>query len=65
MSYETLSALEDKNEELSQQISIEEKKALIHEARKKYGTDWIKLFRNNGSNKGSGMDWNALRFRLS
>ena len=56
----TVEALEEENERTAQQLSIAEKRALITEAKKRYGRDW-KLHLPKVE---SGMDWDALRFRL-
>ena len=55
-----LNQLELQDEALTKEVSIAEKKKLIAEARKRYGKDWNKFFA-----KGSGIDWNMLRFRVS
>ena len=62
MDEQTLSELELENEAMEKQVSIAEKKALIREAKKKYGKDWSKMLNFGG--KGSGMDWQALKFRM-
>jgi len=59
---EDLNSLELEDEAKKRELSIEEKKALITEAKKKYGKDWSKMLNFGG--KGSGMDWNALKFRM-
>jgi len=65
MSEERLNELEIQNAELEQKVSMEEKKALIARAKQKYGTDYKKFITNFGNNsKGSGIDWNLLRFRI-
>jgi len=60
---ESLNQLELEDEAASRQVSLEEKKAIIAAAKKKYGKDWLQFFKKNGG-KGSGMDWQALKFRL-
>ena len=60
---EQLSQLELEDEARKRELSIEEKKALIAEAKKRYGKDWSKMF-SSFSGKGSGMDWAALKFRM-
>jgi hypothetical protein len=42
-----------------------EKAALIKKAKQRFGPDWRKFFSGGGSGRGSGIDWQALRFRLS
>jgi hypothetical protein len=59
MDEERLNQLELEEEAMGKQVSIEEKKALIKEAKRRYGKDWTKIL-----NVKSGMDWNALKFRL-
>ena len=59
----TLAELELRDEALQKQVSIEEKKALIKEAKKRYGRDWSKIL-NTFNKNGSGMDWQALKFKL-
>lgn len=41
------------------QLDIEQKKALIAEAKRKYGNSWTKVF----SNASGGINWSALKFR--
>jgi len=67
MDEETLANLEMKDEALQKQVSIEEKKALINEAKRRYGRDWstiLNSFVKKGSSGGSGMDWQALKFKI-
>lgn len=56
----SLDELEEDNDRTATQLSIEQKQALIREAKKRYGNDW-KLHLPEIK---SGLDWNALRFRL-
>ncbi len=63
MSEETLNDLEMQNAELEQKMSIEEKKSLIKKAKQRYGKDYLRFFSKFFS-KGSGLDWQALKFRL-
>ncbi len=58
-----LSQLELQDESYGKQVSIEEKKALIAQAKKHYGKDYIKFFSKFTSGS-SGIDWNMLRFRM-
>lgn len=60
---ENLNQLELEEEARKREVSIEEKKALIAEAKKRYGKDYMKFFSKFTSN-GSGIDWQALRFRM-
>lgn len=54
-----LSQLELQDEAYSKQVSIEEKKALIAEAKKRHGKDWTRML-----NVKSGMNWEELKFKL-
>jgi len=56
---EALSQLELEDEARKRELSIEEKKALIAEAKRRHGKDWTKIL-----NVKSGMDWNSLKFKL-
>ncbi len=66
MSEETLNELEMQNAEMEQRVSLEEKKALIKKAKHRYGKDWMRILNvfKAKEGKGSGMDWQALKFRL-
>ncbi len=56
----TIEELEDEEERTDHQLSISEKRALIAEAKKRYGKDWrLRLPKIE-----SGMDWSALKFRM-
>lgn len=55
-----LAELEEMNEKKATELSIAEKEALIKEAKKRYGSDWKKMF----SGMKSGIDWNAIKFRV-
>jgi len=57
---ETIDKLEEENEKRGVELSIEQKKALIRKAQTMYGKDWRKFFPNITS----GLDWEALKFRL-
>lgn len=59
MDEQQLAALELQNEAYNQQLQIEEKRALIAEAKRRHGKDWAKVL-----NFKSGMDWSALKFKL-
>ena len=52
--------LEQRKAAMAAQLDIEEKKALIREAKRRYGPDWRKFF----SGLKSGIDWQSLRFRI-
>jgi hypothetical protein len=41
------------------QLDIEQKRALIAEAKRRYGSNWTKVF----SNAGGGINWSELKFR--
>jgi len=58
-----LNELELENASLDERVSIEEKRAIIKEAKKRYGKDYLQFFKKF-TNGGSGIDWNMLRFRL-
>ena len=59
---ETIDQLEEENERKSLQMGIEEKKALINEAKRRYGKSWREYIPLKGFK--SGIDWQALKFRL-
>jgi len=63
VSEQDLNQLELENEAAGKQVGIEEKRALIREAKRRYGKDYLKFF-SKFTGKGSGIDWNALRFRM-
>ena len=63
MDEQTLNQLELEDEAASKQVSIEEKKALIAQAKKRYGKDYLKFFSKFTSGS-SGFDWSALKFRM-
>jgi hypothetical protein len=52
--------LEEEKEREDLKVSIAQQKALEAEAKRRYGSDWRKML---GSIK-SGMDWDAVKFRL-
>jgi hypothetical protein len=58
---ETIDQLEEENERKSLEMSIEQKKALVAEARRRYGKDWKKFIPLNWK---TGIDWDALRFSI-
>ena len=57
---ETIDELEEQEEKVDHQLSLAEKQALLKEVKKRYGKDW-KLHLPKVE---SGLDWNALKFRL-
>jgi len=59
-----LSQLELDNEVAEKQVSLAEKRALIKQAKMKYGSDWMKFFTRFGGRAGTGMNWNELKFRI-
>jgi hypothetical protein len=63
MDEQTLSQLELEEEAATKQLSIEEKRALIAEAKKRYGKDYTKFFAAL-TKSGSGIDWQAIKFRM-
>jgi hypothetical protein len=60
MDEQSLADLELQNEAMNQKLSIEEKRALIAEAKRRHGKDWSKFL----GNIKSGMDWDSLKFKL-
>jgi len=50
-------------ERLSRELSLEQKRAMLREAKHRYGKDYMRFF-SKFTGKGSGIDWGALRFRL-
>jgi hypothetical protein len=52
--------LEEEKERVGDELDIAQKKALIAEAKKRYGADWQKML----GSVHSGMDWDAVKFRL-
>lgn len=57
----TIDELEEQEERIDHQLSLAEKKALLAEAKKRYGRDWkIHLPEIK-----SGMDWEALKFKMN
>lgn len=56
----SLEYLEEEDERKQVELSIEEKKALIAQAKQKYGKDWKFHFPEIKT----GLDWNALKFKL-
>jgi len=60
-----LSNLELDEEIAAKELSVAEKRVLIRQAKKKYGADWYSIISKfGGGGKGSGMNWNALKFRV-
>jgi hypothetical protein len=59
MDEQNLAELEMQDEAMDHIVSIEEKKALINEAKRRHGKDWSKIL-----NFKSGMDWQSLKFKL-
>jgi len=64
MDEQTLAQLELEDEAAGKQVSIEEKRALVREAKKRYGKDWTKFF-SSFTKGSSGIDWQSLKFKLS
>ena len=60
----TLAELEEENEKKTTEVSIAEKAALIKEAKRRYGGDWKRFFSGVSGFK-SGIDWQAVKFKLS
>jgi len=59
---ESLEELEEKNQKAGLKLSIQRKKALIAESKKKHGKEWWKMFSSDGTE--SGINWQALKFRM-
>ena len=54
-----LNELEERDEAKKLELSIQEKEALIAEAKKRHGKDYLKFFKGD-----SGIDWPSLKFKL-
>ncbi len=65
MNEPSMEELEEIKQRKAAQLEIEEKKALIVEAKKRYGSDWKRMLNlgSNGTVK-SGIDWQSLKFKL-
>ena len=55
-----LGELEEEKEKEKDRMDIAQMKAIEAEAKKRYGSDWKKML----GDVHSGMDWNAVKFRL-
>jgi hypothetical protein len=55
-----LGELEEEKELYADKLDIEQKKALIAEAKKRYGNDWRKFL----GNIKSGIAWDEVKFKL-
>ncbi len=67
VSEEDINQLELEDEAATKEVSISEKRVLIREAKRRYGKDYLKFlgnFTSKFTSKGSGMDWQALKFKL-
>lgn len=65
--HDSIDELDEKDERLKREISVAEKERILDQYKKKYGiTEGIKKFLDNtvGSKSGSGIDWNAIKFKL-
>ena len=61
----TIEEMEEKKQMMAAKLEVEEKKALIAEAKRRYGADWRKFFKFGGEGgMKSGIDWSSLKFRL-
>jgi len=62
----TIDELEALDEQLDKKLSVEEKKALIRQIKKQYGSDGIKLFKGGKEGGGikSGIAWDEIKFRV-
>ncbi len=60
----TIEDLEEEKQRKQSQLEIEEKKALIAEAKRRYGGDWKRHFTKFISGTKSGIDWQAIKFRV-
>lgn len=56
--HKTLEELQEEDENLSTQLSIEKKNATIRELKNKYGSGYVKAFSDNG--KSSGLDFSRI-----
>jgi len=61
MDEQDLNQLEIQDEAMERKLSIEEKRALIAEAKRRHGKDWKQFL----GNIHSGMDWDSLKFKLN
>lgn len=59
----TIDELEEEDAVQTIRASISDKKKIIREAKRKYGSDWKVQLIKFAKNTKSGMDWNALKFR--
>lgn len=60
----SLEELEMEKERVKAQVEVEQNKALIAEAKKRYGSDWKDKVGSFLKNSKSGIDWNAVKFRM-
>lgn len=59
----SLEDLEMEKQRVTSEQEIAEKRALIAEAKKRYGNDWKSNFTKFVGNTKSGIDWSAIKFR--
>lgn len=60
----TLEEMEQESENLDAKLSVEEKKMLLKKIKDQYGEGGWKLFANKGGGIKSGIDWQAVKFKL-
>lgn len=60
----SLEELEMEKERTKIQVEAEQNKALIAEAKKRYGSDWRDKVGSFLKNSKSGIDWSAVKFRM-
>lgn len=66
--------LMEEDERLESEISVAQKQALLKQAKEQYGNDYKRLFKSSGGGNGegggggggfkSGIDWEAMKFRI-
>ena len=63
MDEQRLADLQAEDEQKQLELSIAEKRAMIAKAKQMYGNDWRRVLAKGGGVK-SGMDWDAMKFKL-
>ena len=59
----SLEELEMEKQRTESQLQVEQNKAAIAEAKKRYGKDYLQFFKKTVGDTRSGIDWQAIRFR--
>jgi hypothetical protein len=65
--YKSIDELDEEDERLKREISVAEKKKILQQYQNKYGIkEGLKKFLDKtvGSQSNSGLDWNAIKFKL-